>query len=471
MSHISRQTQTTLLLADGSASLLALGLSAFFISIMHHPADVDQIFQAGSGLFSLSVPFLLASMAYFAAKGHYTLKTPWWPQVVHILTACTASFTLSALVIYAWQVPADVAQDALLWFFMPLCLVFIRWIARNALIRKGLWAIPTVLAGHYEALFKLAQALKAETYLTYGVQRVFILDADDIKIENFKKLYPQAHIHPEINSFSFRNSHVFFCPRDRAAAHDEILAELEKNNTHLAYVPPMEDHFLYGAELQRFFGHGVIALAPRRYAPSALSVFSKDILDKIVAAIALVLLSPVFLIISRAIRKDGGPAIYGHRRIGRNGRPFTCLKFRSMVVNSREILNELLANNPDLRKEYEETYKLKNDPRITKIGKFLRKTSLDELPQLMNVLRGEMSLTGPRPIVEDEKKYYAERIHDYLSVKPGITGLWQVSGRNDTDYGQRVYLDSWYVRNWSLWNDMIILFKTILVVLKRKGAY
>lgn len=171
------------------------------------------------------------------------------------------------------------------------------------------------------------------------------------------------------------------------------------------------------------------------------------------------------------VKKDHGPAIYGHERIGNGGRPFKCLKFRSMVVNSKEVLEQLLNTDPAARKEWDATFKLKDDPRITDIGKFLRKTSLDELPQLFNVLKGEMSLVGPRPIITAELERYSDEVDYYLLSKPGMTGLWQVSGRSDVDYETRVYLDAWYVKNWSMWNDIAILFKTISVVLRKDGAY
>ncbi|EJX7439901.1 sugar transferase, partial [Escherichia coli] len=171
------------------------------------------------------------------------------------------------------------------------------------------------------------------------------------------------------------------------------------------------------------------------------------------------------------VKKDGGPAIYGHDRVGINGKTFKCLKFRSMVVNSKEILDELLKNDPKAKEEWDATFKLKNDPRITKIGAFLRKTSLDELPQLLNVLKGEMSLVGPRPIINAELERYNDQVDYYLLSKPGMTGLWQVSGRSDVDYDTRVYLDAWYVKNWSMWNDIAILLKTVIVVLKKDGAY
>ncbi|PLP17338.1 UDP-phosphate galactose phosphotransferase, partial [Klebsiella pneumoniae] len=143
--------------------------------------------------------------------------------------------------------------------------------------------------------------------------------------------------------------------------------------------------------------------------------------------------------------------------IGKNGKPFKCLKFRSMVINSKEVLEELLQSDPQAKAEWDATFKLKDDPRVTSIGKFLRKTSLDELPQLFNVLRGEMSLVGPRPIINAELERYSEEVDYYLLGKPGMTGLWQVSGRSDVDYETRVYLDAWYVKNWSMWNDIAIL--------------
>ncbi|HFM4314209.1 TPA: sugar transferase, partial [Escherichia coli] len=155
----------------------------------------------------------------------------------------------------------------------------------------------------------------------------------------------------------------------------------------------------------------------------------------------------------------------------KGGKIFKCLKFRSMVTNSKEVLEDLLSKDIQAKQEWEATFKLKNDPRITKIGHFLRRTSLDELPQLFNVLKGEMSLVGPRPIITAELEKYNDEVAYYLLSKPGMTGLWQVSGRSDVDYETRVYLDTWYVKNWSMWNDIAILFKTIGVVLKKDGAY
>ena len=184
------------------------------------------------------------------------------------------------------------------------------------------------------------------------------------------------------------------------------------------------------------------------------------------------MISPILLFIAAWIYHDSpGPVIFKHIRIGKNGKAFPCYKFRSMCVDADAKLAELLANDPEARAEWERDFKLKNDPRITKSGAFLRKTSLDELPQLFNVLRGEMSLVGPRPIIQEELERYGEFVDDYLMVKPGITGMWQVNGRSDTTYDERVQMDSWYVRNWSVWLDFMLLWRTIKAVVAGKGAY
>jgi len=192
--------------------------------------------------------------------------------------------------------------------------------------------------------------------------------------------------------------------------------------------------------------------------------------DFIIAALALLLLSPLLLAIAIHVRSDGGPALYAQTRIGRDGKRFRCLKFRTMVVGAEQKLQEILASNPAAAAEWAATQKLTADPRVNLIGAFLRKTSLDELPQLLNVLRGEMSLVGPRPIVEAEIARYANDIVFYQSVRPGMTGLWQVSGRSDTTYARRVQLDVDYVRHWSLLKDLAILVWTIPAVLAHRGA-
>ena len=228
---------------------------------------------------------------------------------------------------------------------------------------------------------------------------------------------------------------------------------------------------LDSTDMSFIFSHEVMIFRVQHNLAKVSSRTLKRIFDLVGSIAIIITISPLLLYIYNKVKKDGGPAIYGHERIGKGGKSFKCLKFRSMVTNSKEVLEDLLSKDIQAKQEWEATFKLKNDPRITKIGHFLRRTSLDELPQLFNVLKGEMSLVGPRPIITAELERYNDEVAYYLLSKPGMTGLWQVSGRSDVDYETRVYLDTWYVKNWSMWNDIAILFKTIGVVLKKDGAY
>lgn len=196
----------------------------------------------------------------------------------------------------------------------------------------------------------------------------------------------------------------------------------------------------------------------------------KRTLDVAVAGILMVLLAPLFVLIAMLVALDGGPVLFRHTRIGKQTKPFGCLKFRTMIVGAEECLQEYLFHHPHARFEWKERQKLGFDPRITPIGRFLRSTSLDEIPQIFNVLRGEMSLVGPRPVTKAELAHYKQHVGEYASVLPGITGLWQVSGRNDVSYDRRVEYDREYVKKRSILLDLKILLRTPGVVWSRRGA-
>lgn len=194
----------------------------------------------------------------------------------------------------------------------------------------------------------------------------------------------------------------------------------------------------------------------------------KRVIDVILASIALILLSPVFAIIAIAIKIDSkGPVFFAHKRIGKNGNIIKLYKFRSMVINAEELIKLF---TPEQMKEYKANYKLTNDPRITKVGKFLRKTSLDELPQLINIINGDLSIIGPRPVVADELEKYGVNKDKFLSVTPGLTGYWAANGRSNTTYEQRMEMELYYIDNLSLKMDIKVFFKTILSVVKKEGA-
>lgn len=199
---------------------------------------------------------------------------------------------------------------------------------------------------------------------------------------------------------------------------------------------------------------------------------AKRVLDLVIAFIAIIALVPVvFTIIATLLILQGRPIFVAHRRVGKQGKMFPCLKFRTMVNSNEAVLSKYLSANPAERVEWEATRKLKNDPRITPFGAVMRKSSLDEVPQLINVVFGQMSLVGPRPIVPAEAEHYGHHFADYKKVRPGLTGLWQISGRSDTSYNERVKLDVTYVTNHSLKGDLIIMAKTLPVVLGARGSY
>jgi len=230
---------------------------------------------------------------------------------------------------------------------------------------------------------------------------------------------------------------------------------------------------MVGGEVESFFDEQILAFRTRNNLASRSNMIAKRLFDLVVGTLILILVTPILITLALLIKLDSpGPVIYAGTRIGRLGREFKCYKFRTMYVNNDTILEEFLGNNPEVKTDWELYAKIRGeDPRVTKMGRLLRKFSLDELPQFINVLKGEMSLVGARPYLPQEKEKMAECADTILLAYPGITGLWQVSGRNELDFSQRVQIEVWYVRNWSLWLDISILFRTIPVALRASGAY
>jgi Undecaprenyl-phosphate galactose phosphotransferase WbaP len=221
----------------------------------------------------------------------------------------------------------------------------------------------------------------------------------------------------------------------------------------------------------RDFG-GVLGLVSSNKLKMAWNLELKRFMDLFIVIVGGLFVLPFLLIIALLIRiTSRGPVLYRHKRLGMNGKYFYAYKFRSMVVDSQERLEKLLESNPERKREWEKNHKLANDPRVTGIGKFIRRTSVDEFPQLINILKGEMSLVGPRPIVDEEVAKYGEDYNQIFSVKPGLTGLWQVSGRSDTNYQERVAYDTYYIQSWSGWLDLWVIFKTFGAVIQGRGAY
>ena len=252
----------------------------------------------------------------------------------------------------------------------------------------------------------------------------------------------------------------------------QLVAQIQPLVRDISFVPPFMQLPLANAKMESSFTENIYMLHICNNLSRRRNRWAKRLFDLIATIGGSLLIAPVLLLLAIIVGIDNkGRIIFAHRRVGRNGKLFPCYKFQSMVPNAQSRLEEYLAKNPEARKEWEESFKLTNDPRVTKLGAILRKTSLDELPQLWNVLMGDMSLVGPRPIVTKEIERYGDYIREYYMVPPGITGMWQVNGRSDTTYEERVAMDTWYVRNWSVWIDLVYLFKTVKTVFTGKGAY
>ncbi|CAI1515617.1 undecaprenyl-phosphate galactose phosphotransferase WbaP [Serratia quinivorans] len=402
---------------------------------------------------------------------HYTYRKPFWFELKEIFRTLLifAVCDLALVAFSKWQFSRYVW--VLTWTLALILVPLARAITKRLLNKLGMWQKHTIIIGSGKNACDAYAALQSEEVLGFAICAFFSSGKQCEKellgkpvICDEKELWQQCD--PETTQF------IVALEFDEHTLRDEWLKKLAKHNCRsVSVIPTLRGVPLYGTDMSFIFSHEVMILRVSNSLAKRTSRFLKRSFDIAGSASIILLLSPILAILAYLVSKDGGKAIYGHERVGRDGNKFKCLKFRSMVMNSQEVLKNLLENDPEARSEWDKDFKLKNDPRITRVGKFIRKTSLDELPQLFNVLKGEMSLVGPRPVIEKELERYAGDVDYYLMAKPGMTGLWQVSGRNDVDYDTRVYFDAWYVKNWSLWNDIAILFKTINVVLKRDGAY
>lgn len=401
---------------------------------------------------------------------HYTYRKPFWYELKETLRtlAIFAIFDLALIAFSKWQFSRYVWVFC--WFFALLLVPLFRALTKHLLNKLGIWKKTTVILGSGDNAQGAYNALQSEEMLGFDVVAFFDTYATESHIagipvikdpEAIWKLNQTGEIH-YILAYEYTDL-------DKTQF---WLRELSKHRCRsVTVIPSFRGLPLYNTDMSFIFSHEVMLLRIQNNLAKRSSRFLKRTFDIIFSISILLVASPLMLFLWFKVTRDGGPAIYGHQRVGRHGKLFPCYKFRSMVLDSDRVLKNLLDTNPEARAEWEKDFKLKNDPRITSVGRFIRKTSLDELPQLFNVLKGEMSLVGPRPIISDELERYYDDVDYYLMAKPGMTGLWQVSGRNDVDYDTRVYFDSWYVKNWTLWNDIAILFKTVKVVLHRDGAY
>jgi undecaprenyl-phosphate galactose phosphotransferase len=422
--------------------------------------------------------WMTIALVTFWAQGHYYQRRPYSNEVRQVLRVCVVLTMLDATLVFLSQREFSRSFFLVNWSVVPVFVLLFRTGLKFLLLGLGGWSRPMVIVGWGDNALETALAFEGERLMGYSIL-AFLIPDDKQKIneefrDRFGRLVPCIALgpKPEITIARLGDPHVVLAlEQGGIETYQDIIQELGRRNRSIQIVPSIRGLPLYGMEANHFFAHEVLLLTVRNNLARRFPRFVKRVFDIGVSLTLLVLATPLLLWISLNVLRTGFPIFYGHQRQGQFNMPFACFKFRTMAPNAEKLLKELLNNDPAARAEWERDFKLKNDPRITGIGHFLRRTSLDELPQLWNVLKGDMSLVGPRPIVVAELERYGNQVEYYLEAKPGITGLWQISGRNDTSYETRVYLDAWYVRNWSLFNDIVILFRTIGVILRRSGAY
>ncbi len=418
-------------------------------------------------------PFLFVFIAVYAAVGLYSGVALSPPDelrratlssalVFALLAAATVSFR-GASRYFTWTLFLAMGLSVVL---LPL----MRALVRQMCAGESWWGCPAVVFGADQAGRRIVRALLDDPGL--GLKPVAVVDDAAGR--------PAAvHGVPVIARYDVARAFL----RQQPFAYAVVAMPGERSSRFLGAIERYGLRFSRILVIPELFGFSSLWVNPKSvggmlglevcqpvFAPERQC--AKRVLDLVLTLAGGVAALPLLGLIAAWVKWDSpGPVFYSQRRVGYGGREFRAWKFRSMIQNADQVLQPYLEANPGLREEWERNHKLRNDPRLTRAGRFLRRTSLDELPQLWNVLKGEMSLVGPRPIVRDEIARYGDSFNLYKEVQCGLTGLWQISGRNDTSYEERVRLDTFYARNWSVWLDLCILFRTIGAVVLRKGAY
>lgn len=404
----------------------------------------------------------------------YRQAQPVVDMIRRIFYAVLNGLLASVLLLYLLKL-TDSASRLFFVFFVIFALLFLyigRYILLKVLKRYQYFHEPVVLVGAGKTAERVLRFFYGDLGYRYNI--IGIIDDDPIServAQQYRYLGTFAQAEKLVRRIGIATVIITApgLPRDKLAG---LIAELQPHVRNIAFVPDLIGTPMADMQVDVLFSEEILLMRLKNNLARMGNRFLKRTFDLVATVLGSIALSPFLLILAIMVAIDNhGRVIFAHRRVGRGGREFPCYKFQTMVPDAQERLQEYLAVNPEARKEWEENFKLTNDPRVTKLGAFLRKTSLDELPQLWNVIVGDMSLVGPRPIVQAEVPRYHENIREYYMVRPGITGMWQASGRSDTTYEERVAMDTWYVRNWSVWIDLVYLFKTFKAVFVGKGAY
>lgn len=377
--------------------------------------------------------------------------------------AVAAAFAITSVLAFAVQVGLSLSRLLILLNFAMLLLLapLARGLVKWALMRTGLWGKPVLVLGSYGAGERMQDTLRREWRL--GFKPVQVLDEHGAL--EARTLEEKVSLAQERGV----NTAIFAMPHTRREDLARLVSYASTRFRSVIVMPNLVGITNSAVTARDFAGNLGVEIRHNLLDPWSRRV--KRILDLMAAGAGGLLISLLLIAIIVAIKLDSpGPVFYGHLRVGADGKRFLCWKFRTMHTNAEQLLDEFLRNNPELREEWGRSFKLRDDPRVTRVGRLLRKSSMDELPQLWNVLRGEMSLVGPRPIVDAEVCKYGAVYGMYRRVKPGMSGYWQVNGRSDTDYDERVKLDAHYIHNWSVWLDVVILARTVWIVVLGRGA-
>ncbi|HBM2932596.1 TPA: undecaprenyl-phosphate galactose phosphotransferase WbaP [Klebsiella michiganensis] len=475
MTLLSRNfiVSVALALSDFVSFIISIYLAIELLSIMSSQSEYITHLSQNEGWVALHWLLAFCCVGWYAVRlRHYFYRKTFWFELKEILRTLVifAIIEIAVIAFTTWSYSRSLWM--LTWLFVLIFVPTSRMITKSVLNTLSYWQRDTWIIGSGDNAFEAYKAISSERNLGLNIVGFIASEGGTPAGEYIEGIGVLSN---DINWLATKDKKTQFIVA--VESHQSEMRNtwlrnfMIKGFRYVSVIPTLRGMPLDSTDMSFIFSHEVMIFRVQQNLAKWSSRALKRLFDITGSIAIIIILSPILFYIGRKVKKDGGPAIYGHERIGKGGKSFKCLKFRSMVINSKEVLENLLDNDPEAKKEWDDTFKLKNDPRITKIGGFLRRTSLDELPQLFNVLKGEMSLVGPRPIITAELERYNEEVDYYLLSKPGMTGLWQVSGRSDVDYDTRVYLDAWYVKNWSMWNDIAILFKTIGVVLKKDGAY
>ena len=454
-------TKLCLMTADAAALTASVGIGIAVKMLFKNAVELQQYFFLW--------PFLFVFLMVYAASGLYSIVAL---SPAEELRRGTLSSVILFLLLGAATMSFRGAERQFTWtLLLSLTLSVVLMPVARACVRQmfagqSWWGFPAVIFGAGPTGEKILNAMRSD--LSMSLKPVAFID-EQAECSHLRGV-------PVFGDYAFaqalipsgRKAYAVFAAGDLPAGdRTRLMDRYHSDFSGMLVVPDLHDLSTLWVNPKSV--GGMLALEVGKHTGHETV---KRAFDVALAMLFALVAGPLCALIAVMTKLEGGgPLFYSQRRIGRNGKPFQAWKFRSMVTNSQEMLAAHLAAHPEAREEWERSQKLRNDPRVTRMGKVLRKTSLDELPQIWNVLKGEMSFVGPRPIVEGEVRHYGERFQLYTAVKGGITGLWQVSGRSDTTYEERVILDSFYARNWSVWLDLTILFRTFSVVLFGRGAY